>query len=114
VSLRLREPRVRRPYRSPLFPVPQIVASGLFALAAFKIFPDPTARDHIYRDFGIFLAIAVAFSLVYNLFTFRSLSVIFRPVPLREVYREAELIEEELPLPVEPGVPQPHLPHEES
>ena len=32
-----------------------------------------------------------------------------RPVPLAEVYRETELIEEELPLPVEPGGP--HLPH---
>jgi hypothetical protein len=107
--LRLREPNARRPYRSPLFPVPQIVASGLLGLAAFKIFPDPTARDHIYRDFGIFLAIAVAFSLVYNLFAYRSLALIFRPVPLAEVHSEAELIEQELPLPVEPGPP--HLPH---
>jgi amino acid transporter len=110
VSLRLREPQARRPYRAPLFPVPQIVASGLFALAAFKIFPDPTARDHIYRDFGIFLAIAVGFSLVYNLFAYKSLGAIFRPVPLSDVHREAELIEEELPPPVEPG--RPHLPHE--
>jgi amino acid transporter len=112
VSLRLREPNVTRPYRSPLFPVPQIVASGLFALAAFKVFPEPTARNHIYRDFGIFLAIAIAFSFVYNLFAYRNLREIFRPVPLAEVHREAELIEEELPLPVEPGAP--HLPHPES
>jgi amino acid transporter len=114
VSLRVREPNARRPYRSPLFPVPQIIASGLLALAAFKIFPDPTARDHIYRDFGIFLGIAIAFSLLYNLFAFRSLGVIFRPVPLAEVHREAELIEEELPLPVEPGLPHRHPPDEES
>jgi amino acid transporter len=111
VSLRLREPEAKRPYRAPLFPAPQIVASGLFALAAFKIFPDPTARDHIYRDFGIFLAIAVGFSLIYNLYAFRSLRTIFRPVPLAEVYRETELIEEELPPPVEPGGP--HLPRDE-
>jgi amino acid transporter len=111
VSLRLREPEAKRPYRAPLFPVPQIVASGLFALAAFKIFPDPTARDHIYRDFGIFLAIAVGFSLIYNLYAFRSLRAIFRPVPLAEVYRETEMIEEELPPPVEPGLP--HLPQDQ-
>ena len=35
-----------------------------------------------------------------------------RPVPLAEVHREAAFIEEELPLPVEPGVPHPHL-HEQ-
>jgi amino acid transporter len=111
VALRFREPGARRPYRSPLFPVPQVIASGLFALAAFKIFPDPTARDHIYRNFGIFLGIAVVFSLVYNLYAFRSLKRIFRPVPLAEVYRETEMIEEDLPLPVEPGGPR--LPRDE-
>ena len=31
-------------------------------------------------------------------------SAVFRPAPLAEVYRETELIEEELPLPVEPGL----------
>jgi len=109
VSLRIREPNATRPYRTPLFPIPQIVATGVLALAAFKIFPDPTARDHIYRNFGIFLAAAVAFSFVYNLFAFRSLSTIFRPVPLHEVYRETEVISADLPPEVEPGGP--HLHH---
>ncbi len=110
--LRFREPGARRPYRSPLFPIPQLLGSGLLALAAFKIFPDPTARDHIYRDYGIFLGVAVAFSLLYNLFAYRSLATIFRPVPLREVYRETEVISEELPPEIEPGGP--HLPHHEN
>jgi amino acid transporter len=109
VSLRIREPNATRPYRTPLYPLPQIVATGVLALAAFKIFPDPTARDHIYRNFGIFLAAAVAFSFVYNLFAFRSLSTIFRPVPLHEVYRETEAISDDLPPEVEPGGP--HLHH---
>ena len=109
ISLRLREPKAPRPYRSPFFPVPQLLASALLALAAFKIFPDPVARDHIYRDYGIFIAIAVGFSLLYNLYAYRSLKTIFTPVPLGEVYRETELIEEDLPPPVEPGGP--HLPH---
>jgi hypothetical protein len=93
-----------------LFPVPQFVGSGLLALAAFKIFPDPTVRDHIYRDYGIFLACAAGFSLLYNLFAYRNLQTIFRPVPLREVYRETEVIAEDLPPEVEPGLP--HLPRE--
>jgi len=109
VSLRIREPNATRPYRTPLFPIPQIVATGLLALAAFKIFPDPTARNHIYRDFGIFLAAAVVFSFVYNLFAFRSLSTIFRAVPLRDVYQETEVISADLPPEVEPGGP--HLHH---
>jgi len=111
VTLRMREPDAKRPYRTPLFPVPQIIASGLFALAAFKIFPDPTTRDHIYRDFGIFLVIAVGFSLIYNLYAFRSLKTIFTPVPLADVYQETEDISEVLGVEVEPGGP--HLPHDE-
>jgi amino acid transporter len=118
VILRVREPGANRPYRSPLFPIPQLVGAGLLALAAFKIFPDPTIRDHIYRDYGIFLAVAVVLSLVYNAYAYRSLTAQFRPVPLGEVYREVELIEEELPLPVEPEFPRhplhPELPfHDE-
>jgi amino acid transporter len=107
VVLRMREPRAARPYRTPLFPLPQILASGLLALAAYKVFPDPTARRHIYRDYGIFLAIAVAFSLLYNLYAFRSLRTIFTRVPLSEVYRETDVISEALPQEVEPGLPRP-------
>jgi amino acid transporter len=105
VILRLREPQARRPYRAPLFPLPQFIGSGLLALAAFKIFPDPTVRDHIYRDYGIFLACAAGFSLLYNLYAYRSLRKIFTRVPLREVYRETDLIDEDLPPQVEPGLP---------
>lgn len=94
VVLRLREPNARRPYRSPLFPLPQLIGTGLLALAAFKIFPDPEAREDIYIKYGIFLAIAVAFSLLYNLFAYRSVKTIFKPVPLGDVYREVEYIEE--------------------
>jgi len=108
IVLRRREPDARRPFRSPLVPLPQLVGSGLLALAAFKIFPDPTARDHIYRDYGIFLGVAVVLSLGYNLFAYKSLGRVFRPVPLAEVYQETETIEADLPLPVEPGGP--HLP----
>ena len=108
IALRLREPNAKRPFRSPLFPLVQLAGAGLLALAAFKIHPDPTFRDHIYRDFGIFLAIAVGFSLAYNLFAYKSLAAIFRPVPLGEVYKETEEISEVLGPEVDPGGPHIH------
>jgi amino acid transporter len=111
VMLRLREPGAQRPYRSPLVPVPQFLGAGLLALAAYKIAPPGIESNSIYYRWLVFLLIAAAFSLVYNLYAYRSLSAVFRPVPLAEVHREAELIEEELPPPVEPGAPQPHMPH---
>lgn len=105
IILRRRDPEARRPFRSPAVPIVQLLGMGLLALAAFKIFPDPTVRDHIYRDFGIFLAVAIVLSLVLNLLFGGGLAAQFRPVPLNEVYRETDVIGSELPPPVEPGAP---------
>ena len=93
ISLRLREPTAVRPYRTPLFPLPQLIGTGLLIWAAVKIFPDPTIRDHIYRDYLIFLGVSAAVALLYNLFTMKSLAAQFRPIPLRDVYAETEYME---------------------
>jgi amino acid transporter len=117
--LRWKEPRATRPFRSPLMPIPQILGAALLGLAAYKIAPPGISSSSIYYKWLIFLGAAAAFSLVYNLWAYKSLKAIFTPVPLSEVYRETELIEEELPYPVEPHVPhaleEPELPfrHEE-
>ena len=101
VSLRVREPKAVRPYRSPLFPLPQLIGTGLLIWAAVKIFPVPEVRDHIYRDYLYFLGISAVVALVYNLFTMKSLAAQFRPIPLREVYAEVEYLGE-----VEAAIPE--------
>jgi amino acid transporter len=109
VVLRVREPSATRPFRSPLVPIPQVVGAGLLALAAFKIFPDPDIREGAYTYYGIFLAVAVGLSFLLNLvFSRGDVASQFRPVPLSEVYRETDVIESELPPPVEPGAPHRH------
>jgi amino acid transporter len=100
IVLRLREPNVVRPFKSPLFPIPQLLGIGLLIWAAVEIFPDPEVRDNIYRDYLIFLAVSMVVAFVYNLTTMRSVAAQFRPIPLREVYAEVEFIEE-----VERGIP---------
>lgn len=94
ISLRIREPSAVRPYRSPLFPIPQLLGMGLLIWAAVKIFPVPEIRDNIYRDYLIFLGVSAAAALLYNLSTMKSLAAQFRPIPLREVYAEVEYMEE--------------------
>jgi amino acid transporter len=91
--LRFREPNAVRPYRAPLFPVPQLIGTGLLVWAAVKIFPDPTIRDHIYRDYLIFLGVSVVVAFVYNAVAQRSATAQFRRIPLREEYAEVEYIE---------------------
>jgi amino acid transporter len=108
VMLRWREPNAHRPYRAPFVPIPQILGVGLLGLAAYKIAPPGVESNSIYYRWLIFLLVAAAFSLVYNLFAYKSLGAIFRPVPLAEIHRETQMIEEELPPPVDPGGP--HLP----
>jgi amino acid transporter len=109
VILRIVEPNAGRPFRSPLVPIPQLVGSALIALAAFKIFPVEEVRNDAYLYYGIFLAVAAAASFLMNAMG-GGLTSQFRRVPLAEVYRETELIEEDLPLPVEPGGP--HIRHD--
>jgi amino acid transporter len=98
IVLRVREPDAHRPYRSPLFPIPQLIGIALLVVAGLNIFPDPEIESNIYTDFGIFLVISVVFSLLYNLVTYGPAKM-FRPVPLSEVYRETEVISERLPEP---------------
>jgi amino acid transporter len=93
IALRLREPNAVRPFRSPLFPLPQLLGIGLLVWAAVKIFPDPTVRDHIYRDYLLFLGVSLIVAFLYNLSTMKSVAAQFRPVPLREVYSEVEMID---------------------
>jgi amino acid transporter len=106
IVLRMREPAAHRPFRSPLFPVPQLVGIALLAIAAWKIFPDPTIKEHIYRDYGIFLGVAVVVAFVYNAISYGSATAQFRRVPLAEVYTERERIDEALGAPAEPGAPR--------
>jgi amino acid transporter len=92
--LRVREPDANRPFRSPLFPIPQILGSALLIWAAVEIFPDPDIESHIYRNYLIFLGIAVVVAFVYNWWTMKSPTAQFRPIPMSEIMREVELIEE--------------------
>jgi amino acid transporter len=96
IVLRVKEPQARRPYRSPFFPVPQVIGIVLLVVAMLNVFPDPEIESNIWRNFGIFLAISVVFSLIYNAITY-GVGKMFRPVPLAEVYAETERIAELLP-----------------
>ncbi|MDQ4108724.1 MAG: APC family permease [Actinomycetota bacterium] len=98
IVLRVREPDARRPYRSPLFPLPQIVGIALLVIAGLNIFPVPEIESNIYADFGIFLVISVIFSLLFNAVSYGPARM-FRPVPLNEVYQEDEVIAEHIPPP---------------
>ncbi|MGH2590225.1 MAG: hypothetical protein ACRDGW_05445, partial [Actinomycetota bacterium] len=96
IILRIREPNATRPYRSPLWPIPQLIGIVLLLIAGFNIFPVPEIESAIYRDFLYLLAVGVVFSLIYNGVTYGAARQ-FKPVPLAEVYRETEILAHEVP-----------------
>jgi amino acid transporter len=108
--LRRTDPDAPRPFRSPAVPIPQLLGSALIALAAYKIFPVPDVRHDAYVYYGIFLAVAAVLSFLINAVFMGSATAQFRRVPLAEVYRETQVIDTELPPPVEPGGP--HIRHD--
>jgi amino acid transporter len=91
--LRVREPNAVRPFRSPLFPLPQLIGTGLLIWAAVKIFPVPDIRDHIYRDYLIFLGVSIVAAFAYNAFAMKSVGAQFRRIPLSEINAEVQVLE---------------------
>ena len=108
LMLRRLEPNANRPYRAPLVPIPQILGIGLSGSPPTRS-PRPGSSPAPSTGAGSSSCSSPRRSRSSTTSTYKSLGAIMRPVPLAEVHREAELIEEELPLPVEPGGP--HLPH---
>jgi amino acid transporter len=91
--LRVREPNAVRPFRSPFFPIPQLVGTGLLVWAAVKIFPVPDVRDHIYRDYLYCLGISLVVAFAYNTITMKGVGAQFRRIPLAEINAEVQVIE---------------------
>jgi amino acid transporter len=86
VVLRIRRPDLPRSYRSPWFPLPQIVSSLGIILAMWYIAPPGIDPRSIYAPFGIMLGLTALYALVWTVFVQRTHP--FRPVPVETVLAE--------------------------
>jgi amino acid transporter len=86
IMLRIRRPDLPRPYRSPLFPLPQIVATAGILVAIWYITPLGTSAGPVYRYFGIMLALTAVYAFVWTRFVRRV--PLFEPVPVEEVLQK--------------------------
>ena len=106
IVLRLRYPHLKRPYKSPFFPFPQILGA-LGMLASFiNIFPDPEIRNTIMRWSCLFIGISVVYSALWLKFVLNK--KLFEPASLEPVIKYFEMEENiqnenELDLSVEPN-----------
>lgn len=92
VMLRIRRPELARAYRSPWFPLPQIVASVGILIAIWYITPpNMNARD-IYVPFGAMLGLTALYAFVWTVFVQRQ--PLFRPAGVEQVM-ESEFVRAE-------------------
>jgi amino acid transporter len=67
VILRLTRGDLERPYKAPLFPIPQIIATIGAALSIYYITPPYLQSSDIYIPFLVMLAIGAVFALVWTI-----------------------------------------------
>lgn len=64
--LRSRRPDLARPYKTPMYPLPQILASVGLLVAAWYIAPPGTTRGEIYTPFFIMLGACALYALIWT------------------------------------------------
>ncbi|NTU60229.1 MAG: APC family permease [Deltaproteobacteria bacterium] len=86
VILRRRYPALDRPFRTPLYPLPQLVGVAGIVTVLLNIFPDPAVKLQIYRYALAFLAAAAVYAFLWV--RFKMGRKLFEPVPMNVALEE--------------------------
>jgi amino acid transporter len=86
VSLRIRRPDLPRAYKSPFFPIPQIISSVGILIALWYITPPGMNARDIYIPFGVMLGLVAAYALFWTIFVMKVNP--FKPVPVEDILEE--------------------------
>jgi amino acid transporter len=84
--LRRRRPDLPRPFRTPAYPVPQILATVGLLITLWFIAPPFLTRGEIYLRFFIMLAVTAAFAVWQTIV--KTKKPLFEPVEPEELARE--------------------------
>lgn len=82
IILRKRYPELKRPYKTPLFPIPQVLGSLGMLYAIWQIYPEPVTKMTIYIYAIVMIVIAVVYSVIWLKFVKKV--PLFKPVTLAE------------------------------
>ncbi|PHM39315.1 amino acid transporter [Xenorhabdus mauleonii] len=98
ILLRIRRPDLHRAYKSPFFPLPQIISSVGIILAIVYITPPGMDKSEIYIPFMIMLGLTASYALIWTVFIQKVNP--FKPVSVEQVllktFSETELKEAQL------------------
>jgi amino acid transporter len=80
--IRYRYPTLKRPYKTPLYPLPQILGSLGVIYAIWEIWPDLVTKMEIYTYAGVAVIICTAYALFWVKLKMKK--KLFQPVSLEE------------------------------
>jgi amino acid transporter len=89
--LRWKHPEVRGGFRTPLFPIPQLLSLAGLVWILFKISPDPALTRDIYTIAFVFLGISVIYAALWV--TLKEKKGLFQTTPITDLAEEDAVIE---------------------
>ncbi len=86
IVLRIKYPNLERPFKTPLFPVPQIIGIVGTIYVMLNIFPDPVIKMQSYKYALYFLSGAAIYAFLWCRFKMKK--SLFKPEPYEEALKE--------------------------
>lgn len=83
IALRIRYPNVKRPYRSPFYPLPQLLGIAGMVYAIVYASPSPELTVKVFTNAGVVLGIVSLIAVVWIKLVMRK--PLFKPEPLIEI-----------------------------
>jgi amino acid transporter len=86
IIIRVKYPNLERPFKTPLFPIPQILGIAGTIVVLINIFPDPKLKAEIYKYAFYFLGGGAIYSFLWC--TLKMKKGLFKPVKYEEALKE--------------------------
>jgi len=87
IILRKRYPEINRPFKTPFFPIPQVLGIIACVYAISTIHPELSMKIQIFSISGSFLLVIVLYAFFW--LKYKGLSM-FKPIPLENIRRDIE------------------------
>ncbi|MCW8994926.1 MAG: hypothetical protein OQK77_03840, partial [Psychromonas sp.] len=94
IILRVRYPKLHRPYKSRFYPVPQILGTLGIGYSIVNIAPDPAMKEPIFTLVGIMVVLAISYGVIWLKFVVKQ--PLFKPLSMREAQAEWIQVEADL------------------
>ncbi len=94
IILRVRYPKMHRPYKTSFYPMPQILGALGMGYAIVNIAPDPSMETPIFTLVGIMIVLALTYGVIWLKFVVKQ--PLFKPMNMQEAQAEWIQVTEDL------------------